>query len=90
MEKTAVEFLEQYLRGDRVHDDIDRVVDEDNAIEAMIEFAKFHVEAALEGASKAATINKNRGQVTGREFGNVTYSVNQPSILNAYPLDNIK
>lgn len=59
----------------------------------MIQFAKLHVEAALKEASETATINKNKGQVTGREFGNVTdgsYSINQPSILNAYPLENIK
>ena len=58
-----------------------------------IEFAKLHVEAALKEASETATINKNKGQVTGREFGNVTdgsYSINQPSILNIYPRDKIK
>jgi hypothetical protein len=63
------------------------------ARKTMIEFAKLHVEAALKEASEAATINKNKGQVTGREFGNVTngsYSINQPSILNSYPLDKIK
>ena len=57
------------------------------------EFAKRHVTAALKEASETATINKNKGQVTGREFGNVTdgsYSINQPSILNSYPLDKIK
>ena len=58
-----------------------------------IEFAKLHVEEALKEASETATINKNKGQVTGREFGNVTdgsYSINQPSILNSYSLENIK
>ena len=61
--------------------------------DVMIDFAKLHVEAALKEASEAATINKNKGQLTGREFGNVTdgsYSINQPSILNSYSLDNIK
>lgn len=59
----------------------------------MIEFAKLHVEAALKEASKEATINKNKGEVTARTFGNVingTYSINQQSILNSYPLSNIK
>lgn len=59
----------------------------------MIEFAKLHVEAALKEASEEATINKNKGEVTARTFGNVingTYSINQQSILNSYPLSNIK
>ena len=61
--------------------------------EAMIEFAKLHVEAALKEASEEATINKNKGEVIARTFGNVingTYSVNKQSILNSYSLDNIK
>lgn len=85
MEKTAEEFLEQYLRGNRVHDDIDRVVDEDNAIEAMIEFAKLHVETALKNASEGQ-IEKDLYMM--REYGE---SMDwKSSILNSYPLEKIK
>ena len=83
---TATEFL---MREDLPID----FLSGDDVNFAMIEFAKLHVEQALKEASEAATINKNKGQVTGREFVNVTdgsYSINQPSILNSYLLDNIK
>jgi len=78
---TAEEFIEQYLRGDRVHDDINKVVDEEEAIEAMIEFAKLHVEAALKNASEDVELET---------YGNFGNSVNKDSILNSYPLENIK
>ena len=86
MEKipTAEEFCNEYLGFEQYGTDVPYF---------MVEFAKLHVEQALKEASEAATINKNKGQVTGREFGNVTdgsYSINQPSILNSYSLDNIK
>lgn len=83
MEKTAEEFLEQYLRGNRVHDDIDRVVDEDNAIEAMIEFAKLHVETALKAKVKA---------MTEKSYEDSSYSMNELDSFtrNSYPLENIK
>lgn len=46
----------------------------------MIEFAKMHVEAALKSASKKS---KNKeGQITDHKLTN--------SILNSYPLSNIK
>jgi hypothetical protein len=78
---TAEEFIEQYLRGDRVHDDINKVVDEEEAIEAMIEFAKLHVEKALKNASEDVELET---------YGNFGNSVNKDSILNSYPLENIK
>jgi hypothetical protein len=100
MKQTAVEFLIQKGIANplgelwRLNLSRDCYAQSEKDIQkAMIEFAKLHVEAALKEASEAATINKNKGQVTGREFGNVTdgsYSINQPSILNSYPLENIK
>jgi hypothetical protein len=89
MEKipTAEKFLEQYLRGNRVHDDIDRVIDEDDAIEAIIEFAKLHVEQALKEASKKAQIKYEYSGNVG-EYCDEFVDVN--SILNSYPLENIK
>lgn len=86
MEKipTAEAFLPKNINGKYSRNEVEK---------AMIEFAKLHVEAALKEASEEATINKNKGEVTARTFGNVidgTYSINQQSILNSYSLDNIK
>jgi hypothetical protein len=51
---------------------------------AMIEFAKLHVEAAL----KAAVDNVQMYDFNERgEFGR---GINAESILNSYPLENIK
>jgi len=50
--------------------------------DAMIEFAKLHVEAALKEASEKAIVYADEGGYS--EF------VDEQSILNAYPLDNIK
>ena len=49
----------------------------------MVEFAKLHVEAALLSASEEATIRNIPG------IGNFK-EVNKDSILNTYPLENIK
>jgi hypothetical protein len=51
-------------------------------ISLMVEFAKLHVEAALKEASEKATVYADEGGYS--EF------VDEQSILNAYPLDNIK
>ena len=47
----------------------------------MIEFAKLHVEAALKAASENAT---------SYVIGGLTSEVDEDSVLNAYPLENIK
>lgn len=52
--------------------------------EKLITFAKLHVEAALKAASENV---KYREQITMQGVQR-TFSVN--SILNAYPLENIK
>jgi hypothetical protein len=49
--------------------------------EIMIEFTKLHVEAALKEASEDVELET---------YGNFGNSVNKDSILNAYPLENIK
>ena len=54
----------------------------DMTLDAMKEFAKLHVEAALKSASEKAKIDKS---VT---FG--WEKVDRPSILKSYPLENIK
>ena len=75
MIQTAEEFLKKYELGNTGKIDIE------DAKEAIIEFAKLHVEAALKAASEDVELE------TYGSFGN---SVNKESILNAYPLTNIK
>jgi hypothetical protein len=54
---------------------------------AMIEFAKLHVEAALKEASeKADTIYVEEDGCATGDY----YEVDKDSILNSYPLTNIK
>jgi len=50
--------------------------------EMMVEFAKLHVEAALLSASERAQVIVNEGSSVG--------AVSKTSILNAYPLNEIK
>ena len=77
---TAEELLK-----DRVYitiDDIEDVHDSlSNVTEAMIEFAKLHVEEALKEASE---------KVTTDGYGDGYAGIDEESILNAYPLENIK
>jgi len=53
--------------------------------DAMIEFAKLHVEAALKKASKKAEIID-----VGIDYAIMEFVVDKSSILNSYPLENIK
>ncbi len=82
-----------------------------DALEAMIEFAKLHVKAALKEASEKANLHEdyyseddfstnelkelaNEGYPRKDSFGDIyavdIVSVDKNSILNAYPLENIK
>jgi len=68
---------------------------------AMVEFAKLHVQAALKAAAEEAKVCKDMGEL---ENGNVSFEitecyydendypiyVDKDSVLNAYPLTNIK
>lgn len=56
-------------------------VSKHDALEAMIEFAKLHVEAALKEAGQKASMDEPIIRV---------FYINKDSILNAYPLTNIK
>jgi hypothetical protein len=56
--------------------------------ELAIEFAKLHVQAALEEASQKAKITYEYWGNTGSEY--CDESVDKDSILNSYPLTNIK
>lgn len=72
MEKipTAEEILQKHVPN--------RYTKENSWKNAMIEFAKLHVEAALKEASENVKIT---------DYG---YSVDKDSILNSYPVENIK
>lgn len=74
---TADEFLdqEQYYK----------VFNDHPTKEAMIEFAKLHVEAALKAASEKGEVDVE--MCMGQRTGVVT--IDENSIINAYPLTNI-
>ena len=75
MIQSAEEFLKNFHRQE-TH------TLEEGVQEAMIEFAKLHVEAAL----KSAAFGAYTKDVKFTE----DVEVDQESILNAYPLENIK
>lgn len=52
-----------------------------NTTDMMIEFAKMHVKEALKEASEKATTDG---------YGDGYAGIDEDSILNAYPLENIK
>lgn len=72
---SAKEFIERDESG--VYNEVD-------ITQAMIEFAKLHVEAALTEASKTT---KWKEQIT---MQGLQVTIIKSSILNAYPLTNIK
>ena len=64
---------------------------------AMIEFAELHVEAALKSAFNNSEMRVSENDTDeypsftdNYDDGYVTITVSKDSILNAYPLDNIK
>lgn len=62
---------------------IKRKYRDDVAKDLMIEFAKLHVEAALKAASENA-------ETRYIPYTDDEYEIDKNSILNSYPLDNIK
>lgn len=58
------------------------------SVDIMIEFAKMHVDAALKAASEKAKITYEYSGNTGSEY--CDEYVDKDSILNSYPLENIK
>lgn len=76
---TAEEFV---MRGHLwVGDD----KDVDDLAKSHIEFAKLHVKAALKEASEKASTTYSEELLLGE-----VYNIDKDSILNAYPLENIK
>jgi len=81
--KTAEEFFkEKYGSNDRIAID--------NAILLSKEFAKIHVEAALEAADEKATVTPIDHEEISESSWRPIWGVDSDSILNAYPLNNIK
>lgn len=73
---TAEEFLPKNSNGMYSRNEVET---------AMIEFAKLHVEKALKEASQQAEIS-NKPKFSG----DYNLVVDEDSILNSYPLENIK
>jgi hypothetical protein len=84
---TAEEFLQNHLQISHFYDDKTNqmVCYSDEVQQAMIEFAKLHVIAALKAASENASIIEEDSP-----FGGTNYLISEESILNAYSLTNIK
>jgi hypothetical protein len=79
------------LTGKETYDAEYSTVSKYDAIEAMIEFAKLHVKAALIEASEYAEMIADKEQDFRLQNCNCTdYIIDKNSILNAYPLENIK
>lgn len=95
---TAEEFLnEKYYHIELDLNKTDSYINLRDIHNAMIEFAKLHVEAALKEASEKAFVEYI--DLTNDEIFDYTdvitdddvgVNVNKKSILNAYPLDLIK
>jgi hypothetical protein len=70
----------------------------DDVIQSHIDFAKIHVEAALKEAAKKATTNdiyvfgttEDEDRFAEIDSSTLRCNVNEKSILEAYPLTNIK
>ena len=87
MEKTptAEEIMQKHLDP---HDCLRVSKCYDMTLDAMIEFAKLHVEVALKTASQKAETKKDVAIFAEGTF--TTQIVDKDSILNSYPIENIK
>ena len=93
---TAEEFLvrdelfKTPLTEEEKHYYIDRIITHDDYIKGMIEFAKMHVQEALKQASEKACVTPiDHEEISEGSFRPI-WGVDDESILNAYPLENIK
>lgn len=80
----AEEFLQDHLQISHFYDDKteNMVCYSSDVQQAMIEFAKLHVEAALKAAFEDAPCGSSSDVVTCEEL--------REAIMNSYPLENIK
>jgi hypothetical protein len=90
MKQTAVEWLIEQMYKECINVFTDEEIEQAKEMEKeqKIEFAKLHVKSALKAASeKGEAVVRTNSQWTSSK---VTASVNKESILNSYPLKNIK
>lgn len=90
---TAKEFLRNKKSEIGLRSQSSPLGSEGNEIEVMIEFAKYHVQKALETASKEVNLFDidSASNIGNQYYGdNVTIIVDKDSIINVYPLENIK
>lgn len=91
---TAAEYLDNTTPGNTWFDNEakESVVERSFSESAMIEFAKMHVQAALKEAdnnAKVIIVDYESG-FNESDLPTPIYGVDSSSILNAYPLENIK
>lgn len=87
---TAKEYCQLYLFNNKLK--------KPNLYDAIVAFTKLHVEEALKQAYYSSQLSgydveKNKASETRWKTvtcGGVEYSTNQKSIIEAYPLENIK
>jgi hypothetical protein len=97
---TAEEFLQDSFTISHFYNDKYNRMScfSDDVQEAMIEFAKLHVEAALKAASQNAEIDdfyvfgtsEDETRINEYDLNGLKGKISKNSILNAYPLTNIK
>lgn len=87
---TAEEYFNEYSNlysfeeGDPMY-----LIDKEDFIEVIIEFAKYHVKIALETASEKVQM-KLKDNIEELHLNDDWMEVDRNSILNAYPETNIK
>lgn len=89
---TTEEFFTKYADNISLAEGhYDYLVEKDNFKEAMIKFAKLHVIKALKAASENAELTSDKNQDFRLQHCScVDYLINKDSVLESYPLENIK
>ena len=92
MEKTTNDLWESFIKEQQEEETLDGSISEyeQDIKKMMIEFAKLHVEAALKKASEKATVTPiDHEEISEGSFRPI-WGVDDDSIINSYPLENIK
>lgn len=97
MNMTAKEFLRNKKNEIGLRSQSSPLGSEGIEIETMIDFAKYHVEQALNEVFENAKVELSKDWIRKEEtihpnslVSSINVKVNKDSILNAYPLENIK
>jgi hypothetical protein len=87
---TAEELFKKYSWTAKLDGETLKVVDRQDFLKAIKLYAKLHVEAALKEASENATVTPiDHEEISEGSFRPI-WGVDDDSILNSYPLNNIK